>query len=269
MKKISFLAFSFVAVLFLASCSSSEKRTGKNEVKKEVQPTENSASEIHAKPEVPVLCYHRITEGQKGDYTVTPATFSSHMKILADSGFHSISPAELYDYLVFDKALPEHPVLITFDDSRTEHSAIAAPVMEKYGFRGVFFIMTITYDKKNYMTKEQIVQLAKAGHTIGLHTWDHTMVSKFKDTTDWQRQIAAPKAKLEKITGMPVEYFAYPNGVFNHEGAKGLSKYFKLSFILASKRDSIVPLQTVRRMIVPDWSAEGMLKSMRRTFKIN
>jgi len=268
MKHFYFFTLSIGTLLLFNSCNSSEKRTV-SKVIAVVKPTENTASEIYAKPEVPVLCYHRITEGQKGDYTVTPETFSAHMKILADSGFHSISPEELYDYLVFDKTLPKKPVLITFDDSRTEHSAIAAPVMEKNGFKGVFFIMTITYDKKNYMTKEQIAQLAKSGHTIGLHTWDHTMVSKFKDTTDWQKQIATPKAKLENITGIPVAYFAYPNGVFNHEGAKGLSNYFKLSFILASKRDSTVPLQTVRRMIVPDWSAEGMLKSMRRTFKIN
>ena len=266
MNKIYFLVL--LAGLSFTSCNRSEKHSIASE-KAETHQTENTDAQIYAKPEVPVLCYHRISEGNKGDYTVSPATFSAHMKILADSGYHAISPAELYDYLVYNKTLPEKPVMITFDDSRAEHSAIAAPVMEKYGFKGVFFIMTITYNKKNYMTTEQIAALAKAGHTIGLHTWDHTMVSKFKDTTDWQKQIAAPKAKLEKIVGMPVEYFAYPNGVFNHEGAKGLSTYFKISFILASKRDSTVPLQTVRRMIVPDWSAEDMLKSMRRTFKTN
>jgi len=266
MNKIYFLVL--LAGLSMTSCNRTDKHS-KAAKKAETHQTGNTAAQIYAKQEVPVLCYHRISEGNKGDYTVSPATFSAHIKILADSGYHTISPAELYDYLVYDKALPEKPVLITFDDSRSEHSAIAAPVMEKYGFKGVFFIMTITYNKKNYMTTEQIAALAKAGHTIGLHTWDHTMVSKFKDSTDWQKQIAAPIAKLEKIVGMPVEYFAYPNGVFNHDGAKGLSKYFKISFILASKRDSLVPLQTVRRMIVPDWSAEGMLKSMRRTFKTN
>lgn len=269
MNKIYFLVL--LAGLSFTSCKQSNKHSiaAEKAEKAGTHQTENTAAQIYAKQEVPVLCYHRISEGNKGDYTVSPATFSAHMKLLADSGYHSISPLALYDYLVYNKTLPEKPVMITFDDSRAEHSAIAAPVLEKYGFKGVFFIMTITYNKKNYMTTEQIAQLAKAGHTIGLHTWDHTMVSKFKDTTDWQKQIAAPIAKLSTIVGMPVEYFAYPNGVFNHEGAKGLSKYFKISFILASKRDSTVPLQTVRRMIIPDWSAEGMFKSMRRTFKTN
>jgi peptidoglycan/xylan/chitin deacetylase (PgdA/CDA1 family) len=226
----------------------------------------NTVAQVYAKPEVPVICYHRISDGKKGDYTVNPATFAAHMKILADSGYHSISPAQLYDYLVFNKALPEKPVLISFDDSRLEHSVIAAPLMEKYGFRGVFFIMTITYNKKNYMTKEQIGQLANAGHTIGLHSWDHTMVIKYKEATDWQKQVAEPKLKLEKIVGKAVEYWAYPNGVYDHKGAVELSKYFKLSFTLASKRDSLLPLQTVRRMIVPEWTPQGLLKSMHRTF---
>ncbi|WP_321519433.1 polysaccharide deacetylase family protein [uncultured Bacteroides sp.] len=225
----------------------------------------NTAAEIYAKPQVPVLCYHRIEDGRKGEYAVSPATFAAHMKVLADSGYHSISPDQLYDYLVKNKKLPDKPVMITFDDSRVEHYEIAAPVMEKYGFRGVFFIMTITYNKKNYMTKEQIAQLAKAGHTIGLHSWDHTMVTKYKDS-DWQKQVVNPKKELEKIIGMPVEYWAYPNGVYDHKAAEELSKYFKLSFILISKRDSVKPLQTIRRMIVSKWTPQTLLKSMHGTF---
>lgn len=232
-----------------------------------VKQEKNGAAQIIAKPEVPVLCYHRIMDGKKGDYTVSPATFSAHMKILADSGYHAISPALLYDYLVYNKALPLKPMMITFDDSRVEHSEIAAPVMEKYGFRGVFFIMTITYNKKNYMTTEQIARLAKAGHTIGLHSWDHTMVTKYKEASDWQKQVIVPKEKLEKIVTSSVDYWAYPNGVYDYKGAEELSKYFKLSFTLYSKRDSILPLQTIRRMIAPECTPQGLLKSMRRTFE--
>ena len=240
--------------------ASTEDTTGVKQVK-------NTSAQIYAKHQIPVLCYHRIEDGKKGDYTVSTSTFSAHMKILADSGYHSISPAQLYDYLVFNKTLPEKPVLISFDDSRVEHATTAAPVMEKNGLRGAFFIMTITYNKKNYMTREQIAGLAKAGHTVGLHSWDHTMVTKYKEASDWQKEVAEPKKKLETIVGKAVEYWAYPNGVFDHKGAEELSKYFKLSFSLSTKRDSIVPLQTVRRIIVPECTPQALLKSMRRSFK--
>ncbi len=233
----------------------------------EVKPIPNTPDKILAKPEIPVLCYHRIGTDRKSEYEVTPATFEADMKILADSGYHSILPAQLYDYLVYNKALPQKPVMITFDDSRIEHFMIAAPVMEKYGFRGVFFIMTITYNKKNYMTTEQIAQLSKAGHCVGLHSWDHVMVTKYKDESDWRKEVTDPKKKLEKIVNSPIEYWAYPDGIYNHKGAEELNKYFKLSFSLATPRDSAFPLQTVRRMIVPEWTPQGLLKSIHRTFK--
>ena len=273
-KKLIIVASLFVGLAF-GSCNHSNKNNNAGaatttEAEKNVTEngqTKNTPSQIMAKAEVPVLCYHRIADGKKSEYSVTPATFSAHMKVLADSGYHSVSPTQLYDYLVYNKSLPEKPVLITFDDSRIEHFAIAAPVMEKHGFRGVFFIMTITYNKKNYMTTEQIAQLAKKGHTIGLHSWDHTMVIKYKDEADWKKEVAEPKKKLEKIVGMPVEYWAYPNGVYNHNGAMELSKYMKISFTLFSKRDSVVPLQTVRRIIIPDCTPQRLLKSMHQAFK--
>ena len=236
-----------------------------NENKVDLQ-TKNTNAQVYAKSEIPILCYHRITDSRKGDYTVSLSTFSAHIKILADSGYHSISPSQLYEYLVYNKALPTKPVIISFDDSRVEHSTIAAPVLEKYGFRGVFFIMTITYNKRNYMTKEQIALLAQSGHTIGLHSWDHTMVTKYKDASDWQKQLIEPKEKLEKIIDRKVEYWAYPNGVYDNKGAEELSKYFKLSFTLFSKRDSDFPLQTVRRILATECTPLELLKSMHRAF---
>jgi peptidoglycan/xylan/chitin deacetylase (PgdA/CDA1 family) len=264
--------------LIILSCSRSQQRPRTEnpsaaatviEVKDSVvvKKNENTSAQQYSKPEIPVLCYHRISDGPKSEYRVSAATFASHMKALSDSGYHSISPAQLYDYLVYNRTLPEKPVMISFDDSREEHFSIAAPIMEKYGFRGVFFIMTITYNKKNYMTTDQIALLSKAGHTIGLHSWDHTMVIKYKESADWQKQVVEPKKKLEGIVGKAVEYWAYPNGVYNHDGAEELGKYFKLSFTLYSKRDSDVPLQTVRRMIVPECTSNGLLKSMHQTFR--
>lgn len=271
-KKYFFINTILLALIFI-SCDNANKQKATNshinaKEKVIVENARNTPAQILAKPEVPILCYHRISDGKKGDYTVSLATFASHMKILADSGYHAILPAQLYGYLVYNKALPERPVMITFDDSRVEHAEVAAPVLEKNGFRGVFFIMTITYNKKNYMRTDQIALLAKTGHIIGLHSWDHTMVTKYKDEADWQKEVVKPKEKLEKIVGKPVEYWAYPNGVYDHNGAVHLNKYFKISFTLISKRDTIYPLQTTRRMIVPESTSQSLLKSMKRTFKI-
>jgi len=276
MNKKLFLYVALFLGLALVSCNKANKqneKTGKvtdsiaEQESPDIKQSMNTAAQIYAKPEVPVLCYHRISDGNKSDYTVTQTTFTSHMKILSDSGYHSISPAQLYNYLVYNKTLPEKPFMITFDDSRIEHFTTAAPIMHRFGFRGAFFIMTITYNKKNYMSTEQIAKMAQEGQTIGLHTWDHTMVTKFKDSIDWKKEIADPKKKLEGIVSMPVEYFAYPNGVYNHASAVEISKYFKLSFSLSTKRDSIQPLQCIRRIIVPECTPQGLLKSMRRNFK--
>ncbi|MDD3323240.1 MAG: polysaccharide deacetylase family protein [Paludibacter sp.] len=273
MNKIKTISSLIIFSLVLLACNKTTTKDNKvstinSENVSVVEKTvENTPEQIMAKPQVPVLCYHRIEDGKKGDYTVSSSTFAAHIKILADSGYHSILPAQLYDYLLYNKTLPENPFMITFDDSRVEHSTIAAPILEKYGFRGAFFIMTITYNKKNYMTTEQIAALAKAGHVVGLHSWDHTMVTKYKDSIDWQKQVILPKEKLAKITGQPVEYWAYPNGVYNHTSATEMSKYMKLSFSLATKRDSLLPLQCVRRIIVPECSGERLLKSIRNSFK--
>ena len=275
------LLLTIIAALMLLGCTSAANNKGNDE---NLQITEgkdtisiraesvieksvvNSAAEILAKKEVPVLCYHRIEEGRNDIYSVSPDVFASHLQILADSGYNSVLPNELYDYLVHNAALPEKPFMITFDDSRVEHFTIAAPELEKRNFRGAFFIMTVTNNKKNYLTKDEIAQLSNRGHAIGLHSYDHVMVTKYIDSTFWKQQVFDPKIKLEAMIDKPVEYWAYPNGVYNNEAAKELDKHFKMSFILSSKRDTVYPLQTIRRIIVPSDAPERLLRRMTTSY---
>jgi peptidoglycan/xylan/chitin deacetylase (PgdA/CDA1 family) len=231
------------------------------------------AATIMARKQVPVLCYHHIRDIQmiskasKG-YEVTVNEFKQQMKALADSGYHSILPDQYYNYLTKGAPLPEKPVMITFDDTDEEQFSIAKPEMDKYGFKGVYFIMTISIGRPRYMSKEQIKQLADEGHSIQCHTWDHHMVTKYTGD-DWDKQLDNPRKKLQEITGKPVEYFAYPFGLWNEAAIPEIKKRgYKLAFQLSTKRDSLEPLYTVRRMIVsPEWSATGVIKVMNSTFK--
>jgi len=190
------------------------------------------------------------------------------MKALGDSGYTTILPEQLYNYLVAGQELPQKAVMLTFDDTDLDQYTLAAPEMKKYGFKGVFFIMTVSLGRPRYMSKEQVKELSDAGNIIGSHTWDHKNVKKFVDA-DWITQIDKPSKQLEQITGKPVNYFAFPFGLWKPEVLEPLKKRgFVSAFQLTDKRDEKEPLYTIRRMIVPgEWSAQTMLKVMKRTFQ--
>lgn len=220
-------------------------------------------------PAVPILCYHNINENpaKENDLRISALHFDLQMKTLFDSGYHSILPEELFQHLTTGSPLPSKPIMITFDDSHEEHFAIAAGILEKYRFRGVFFIMTVTIGKKNYLTLQQIKSLAEWGHAIECHTYDHPGMTAIK-ADQWEQQIGKPKKVLESITGKPVEYFAYPYGAWNEATIIELKKRgIKAAFQLSNKQSQQEPLYTIRRMIVPgNWSGQWLLKQITIVF---
>jgi peptidoglycan/xylan/chitin deacetylase (PgdA/CDA1 family) len=227
------------------------------------------ASTIFARKQVPVLCYHHIKNGKAGDYVVPPAKFAEQMKALSDSGYTTILPDQLYNYLTTGAALPAKPVMLTFDDTDLEQFTVGAAEMNKYNFKGAFFIMNISIGRPRYMNKEQLKQLADNGNEVEAHTWDHHRVTEYTDA-DWDKQLTEAKTKLQFITAKPVEYFAYPFGLWNISAIQPLQKRgIKMAFQLSAKRDSTQPLYTVRRMLVPGtWTTKGLFKSMKATFHL-
>lgn len=223
---------------------------------------------ILARKEIPILCYHHIREAKIGDYTVSPENFKQEMKLLADSGYKTILPNQLYNYLTHGSSIPKKSVMITFDDTDLEQFTIGKSEMDKYGFKGVYFIMTISIGKPRYMNKQQIKQLSEEGHAIECHTWDHHRVDRYI-ASDWETQLVKPRKTLEDIINNQIHYFAYPFGVWNRNAIPELKKRgYKLAFILSTKRDTTEPLYTIRRMIVAgQWSPAGMMKAMAGTFR--
>lgn len=232
-----------------------------------------ASSIILARQQVPILCYHQIRDWKPTDsktakdYIVPVDVFKAQIKMLADSGYHSILPDELYNYLVAGIKLPSKPILLTFDDTDLPQFSIAKPELEKYGFKGTYFIMTVSLGRPNYMTREQVKSLADAGNCIGSHTWDHHNVKKYS-IADWVTQIEKPTKVLEGITGKPVKYFAYPFGLWNPPAIPQLkSRGFVAAFQLSAKRDEQDPLYTIRRIIVPGaWSPITLQHYMKNSF---
>jgi peptidoglycan/xylan/chitin deacetylase (PgdA/CDA1 family) len=233
-----------------------------------------NSADVLARKQVPILCYHQVRDWRASDrqidkdYIIPPAAFAAQMKMLADSGYHTILPDELYDYLVKGKSLPDKPVMLTFDDTDGDQFRVARPELNKYHFKGVYFIVFNNINKnKYYMDRKQIKQLSDEGNVIACHTRDHVNFKKLKGV-DWEAQINVPKQKLEKLTGKAVNYFAFPYGLWNREGLPELYKHgFKAAFQLDQPRDPKEPIMTIRRIIACGyWSPQTLDYNIKHDF---
>lgn len=287
MKKI-FAGFAAIVALSLCSCKQNSL-VGVNKgypdatASAAAAPAETGAKRVAdaatilARKEVPVLCYHQIKDWDASvsqssrDIVVPVNLFKAQLKILADSGYHTILPDQLYDYLTTGAPLPEKPFMITFDDTDDDQFNIAWPEMKKYGFKGVFFVMTVSMNRPKYMKRDQIKQLSDNGNVIASHTWNHRRFIDYKTKEDWATQVEKPMKQIEELTGKRAAYFAYPYGLWDKKGIPELKKRgIKAAFILSTARDPDEPLFTIRRMIGSGhWSARGLYRSMIKTFHIN
>jgi peptidoglycan/xylan/chitin deacetylase (PgdA/CDA1 family) len=231
------------------------------------------ASVILAKKQVPILCYHQIRDWKptdskiSRDYIVPPVAFAAQMRMLADSGYHTITPDQLYAYLISGERLPAKPIILSFDDTDLDQFTVAYPEMKKYGFKGLFFIMTVSLGRPHYMSREQVRELSDDGNIIGSHTWDHHNVKKYEGN-DWFIQLDKPTRTLEQITGKNIRYFAYPFGLWNEAAFPELKKRgFVAAFQLNEKQDRMDPLYSIRRIIVPGtWNGSVLNQCIRRDF---
>ncbi len=206
---------------------------------------------------MPIFCYHHVRDWVKSDtkdnraYIISPSDLEAQLKWLKAEGYNSVSSEQIYEYYANGKALPDKPIMLSFDDNDDSQYTKALPLLTKYGFKGTFFIMTVTIGQENYMTAEQLKQLDSEGHDVQPHTWDHHMVTKYTTDADWQRQIVGPKETLEKLLGHATPYFAYPFGIYNAASAKKIASYgYKAAFRLADVEDTEVdPLFAIKRYI--------------------
>lgn len=164
---------------------------------------------------VPVLNYHQINNEAHNVLTLSSQEFDAQMNYLSKSGYSTISPEQLADFLETGRALPPNPILITFDDGYEDNYRVAYPILQKYNFTATFFIITdFAGASGRYMSWKQIEEMKSKGFTFESHTVNHVALPTLADD-DIRTELVKSKEVLEQRLHQKVEYLAYPGGLYD------------------------------------------------------
>jgi peptidoglycan/xylan/chitin deacetylase (PgdA/CDA1 family) len=89
---------------------------------------------------VPVLMYHHVSPAA-GAVTVSPAHFADQMAMLAREGYTTLGAQAFSAYLA-GEPVPAKSVVLTFDDGYLDNWVHAHPVLAKYGFTALGFLVS-------------------------------------------------------------------------------------------------------------------------------
>jgi peptidoglycan/xylan/chitin deacetylase (PgdA/CDA1 family) len=164
---------------------------------------------------VPIILYHRIDVSPiDSRYYVRPEKFEAQMKLLHDWGYTSITTSMLIEAINNGVSLPPHPFLLTIDDGNLDNYTNAFPIMQKYGFTGVLYIVGNYIGAQGYMNVDQILEMHNAGWEVGSHSMNHLDLTKLEPDA-LRYEIVESRTFLEEKLGVPVLTFAYPFGLYN------------------------------------------------------
>ncbi len=160
---------------------------------------------------VPILLFHHVAVSPVGSrYYVPPDTFESEIKLLHDWGYTTITTSMLVQAITQGASLPPHPLLLTFDDGNEDIYTNAFPIMQKYGFTGVLYVVVQYTGLANYLTVDQIREMADAGWEVGSHSETHRDLLTSTETLRYE--IVQSRKDLQDMLGVPILTFAYPFG---------------------------------------------------------
>ncbi len=187
----------------------------------------NSITSTHAR----VINYHDMSSNMIDNFETQLKYYHSH--------FVNIGRAELDDLLIGKWKSDRPGIIITFDDGFRSHAEYAAPLLEKYGFTGWFFLPTQFVDtpvKQQWdfaaehdiipygsdfendriaISWEQVSALESQGHIIGCHTWNHQRLGAELSEKKLIKEIVKSKAFLEAKVGHEVDIFCWVGGEEN------------------------------------------------------
>ncbi len=179
------------------------------------------ASSVEAATTVPILMYHYIgnnpnpKDTARNTLSVSPEIFEAQMEYLSVSGYTPITLDTLYGIFNEQTPAPAKPVVLTFDDGYVDFYLNAFPILKRYNFHSVSFIIIDSVGYGYYMSWDQIKEIQSTGLvTFEAHTLSHRNLTTL-NSLKLSKEILESKLVLQSQTGYPVNFINYPSGVSN------------------------------------------------------
>ncbi len=174
---------------------------------------------------LPILMYHRIGEegaDANARYRLAPGAFEEQLRYLRDAGFRSIGLDEWAAAARAWAPLPGRTVLLTFDDGDRDFVTHTWPLLERYGFSALVFLVTGRMGGRStwmqpwgetvaLMDWDDARALEARGCRFGGHTATHPHLTALPPA-DVVRELAECRAALHRELAEPIPAIAYPFG---------------------------------------------------------
>jgi peptidoglycan/xylan/chitin deacetylase (PgdA/CDA1 family) len=201
---------------------------------------------------IPILTYHKISDDF--DWGITRqkvSQFERGIKFLHDQGYESAALKEVFspEAVCLEKSGQscDQKVVITFDDGYEDVYLNAFPILQKYGFTALVFIITgfvgkynswdfnLGRKRKRHLSWKQVKEMSKFGFDFGSHTVNHPDLVRI-DKRFVEYELKKSKEVLEANLGKEVIFLSYPFGRYNRFLQEEAEKFgYKRAYTLCSK----------------------------------
>lgn len=237
--------------------------------------------------EVPIIMYHRFIkdDGEKGVHGTYMHVnmLEKHFKLLKRLGYETLTFADLAEQGMASRLESgKKYIIITVDDGYKDNYELLFPLLKKYGFKAVIYMVTgeqfNRWDVENpanpekrveLMNPAQIKEMADSGLVeFGGHTLTHPHLNTL-DSDAQRHEIAENKAQLEQLLGQKLASFAYPFGSHNQD-SKTLAQQLDYPFAVATDSGPLAmhedPYQIRRIAIFPRTDVFGLWRKIRGNY---
>lgn len=165
-----------------------------------------------------MLTYHEVEDAR---------LFGKQLRWLLQAGRTVVPLRDVCQWITHGTPLPDHAVVLTFDDGYRSQFDRAAPLLKNFGMTATFFVLGdrrdghcywegegMTLPERKLMDRSQLRTLLGSGLEIGCHALSHRHLTRL-NFPDREREIREGKSRLEDDLGQAISFFSYPYGALD------------------------------------------------------